>query len=252
MIKHRILYNRKNKLKQDGTALIQIEVYEADSRKYISTGIDIKPEFWDDKNRRVAYGHSRADEFNMILNDLIQKLESILRKAKLKELDHNVEEIVALLKHEESDSLADFMTKEIDKDQRIKMKTKVDLYNTRNKILEFRCDARLQDVDYKFIVDFDNHLRDKEFSINTIGKLHKNLKRFLNLAIKYNLISLNDYPYRNFKVQRESKNRESLTMDEVCSLEKLIYARTSENEIVKDMFLFACYTGLRISDVINL
>lgn len=252
MIKHRILHNRKNKLKQDGTALIQIEVYSAESRKYISTGIDIEPEFWDDKNRKVSYNHSRADEFNMIIHDHIQKLESILRKAKLKEMDYNVEEIIVLLKHEESDSLADFMTKEIEKDQRIKQKTKVDLFNTKNKIIEFRSDARLQDVDYKFVVDFDNHLRDKNFSINTIGKLHKNLKRFLNLAIKYNLISLNDYPYRNFKVQRESKNRESLSMNEVHSMEKLVYDRASVNEIVKDMFLFACYTGLRISDVIRL
>ena len=90
------------------------------------------------------------------------------------------------------------------------------------------------------------------YSINTIGKLHKNLKRFLNLAIKYNLISPNDYAYRNFKVETESTKREALSMNEVIALEKLTYDRNSINEQVKDMFLFACYTGLRISDVIHL
>ena len=252
MIKYRIIYNRKNKLKLDGTALVQFEIYTSISRKYISTGIYNKPEHWDDKNKRISLTHSRADEYNMIINDTIQKLESILRKAKLMEKDYSVDEVLELMKHEESDSLADFMTKEIDKDQRIKSKTKMDLLNTRNRILEFNNNARIQDIDYKFIVDFDNHLRSKEYSINTIGKLHKNLKRFLNLAIKYKLMSQNDYPYRNFKVERETTKREALSIKEVLALEELTYTSDTVNEIVKDLFLFACYTGLRISDVTRL
>ncbi len=252
MIKYRILYNRKNKLKLDGTALIQFEIYSSTSRKYISTGIDIKPEHWDDKNKKISHTNNRADEFNMIIHDTIQKIESILRKAKLMEKDYSVEEVIELMKHEESNSLSEFMEKEIEKDLRIKAKTKTDLLNTKNKIVDFNSNARLQDVDYKFIVDFDNYLRSMDYSINTIGKLHKNLKRFLNLAIKYNLISPNDYAYRNFKVETESTKREALSMNEVIALEKLTYDRNSINEQVKDMFLFACYTGLRISDVIRL
>jgi hypothetical protein len=71
------------------------------------------------------------------------------------------------------------MTKEIEKDQRITDKTKKDLLNTKNRLEEFNNDASLQQIDYRFIVDFDNHLRSMGYSINTIGKLHKNLKRFL-------------------------------------------------------------------------
>lgn len=252
MIKYKLIYNRKNKLKKDGTALIQLEFYEDRTRKYISTEIGITPKFWDEKTSRVISSHPRAEEYNLILHDLIQKIEAILRKAKLMDKDYSVDQIIALMNHEESSSLSEFMEKEIEKDLRIKAKTKTDLLNTKNKIVDFNSNARLQDVDYKFIVDFDNYLKSMDYSINTIGKLHKNLKRFLNLAIKYNLISPNDYAYRNFKVETESTKREALSMNEVIALEKLTYDRNSINEQVKDMFLFACYTGLRISDVIRL
>jgi len=188
----------------------------------------------------------------MIIHDTIQKLESILRKAKLMNKAYSVQEVVELMKHKESNLLSDFMTKEIKKDQRIKDKTKMALLNTRNKLVEFNSCTKIQDVNYRFLVDFDNHLRGLGYSINTIGKLHKNLKRFLNLAIKYNLLSQDDYPYRNFKVERETTKREALTMSEVSRIEKLTFEKNSVNEIVKDMFLFACYTGLRISDVIRL
>lgn len=252
MIKYRLHHNRKKKLKQDGTAVVQIEIYKGNVRRYISTEVYIAPEFWDDKTKKVSYKHSRADEFNLIVDDLVQKINSILRKGKLLEKEYSVEEVIDLLNHTDSNLLSEFITKELDKDQRIKQKTITDLLNTRNRLIEFRPEAKLQDIDYKFIVDFDNHLRSQGYSINTIGKLHKNLKRFLNLAINYNLISQNDYPYRNFRVARETTKRESLSIEEVQSIAKLKFTEGTINEVVKDMFLLACYTGLRISDVTRL
>ncbi|MDC1194237.1 site-specific integrase [Crocinitomicaceae bacterium] len=252
MIKYRLHHNRKKKLREDGTALIHIEIYKGTSRKYLSTDIYIQPQDWDEKTSRVSYTNFRADEYNVTIDDNIQKIVSILRKSKLMEKDLSVNDVIELINHDDSNSLTEFMTKEIEKDQRITDKTKKDLLNTRNRLEQFNSDARLQQIDFRFIVDFDNHLRSMGYSINTIGKLHKNLKRFLNLAIKYKLISQNDYPYRDFKVERENTSREALSMKEVIAIEELTYTSETVNDIVKDMFLFACYTGLRISDVIRL
>lgn len=252
MITYKFIYNRKNKLNKDGTALVQLEIYKNRERKYISTGVIVDPGSWDNKNSRVTKNHPRSEEYNMTLHDLVQRVETVLRKGKLMEKEYGIDDIVELINHDDSPSLYEFITSEVEKDLRITDKTKKDLLNTRNRIFAFRKDIRLQQIDYRFVMDLDNHLRSLGYSINTIGKLHKNLKRFLNLAIKYKVLSQNDYPYLKFKVERETTKRAALSYNEIKALEGLAYSPHSVNAIVKDLFLFACYTGLRISDVIRL
>lgn len=252
MIKYQFIYNRKNKFKKDGTALVQLQVYQNRNRKFVSTGIAIEPKYWESKVMKVASSHPRSDEFNMVLQNMNQKVESILRKAMLLEKNIGVDEVVALLAQTDSNLFSDFIKREIEIDKRIKLKTKTDLLNTLNRLNEFNSEIKIQDIDYKLIVEFDNYLRGRGYSINTISKFHKNVKRFLNLAIKYRVISKDDYPYNNFRVKKESTVRESLSLAEINNLENNCYTINTTNAIVKDMFLFACYTGLRISDVTRL
>ena len=62
-----------------------------------------------------------------------------------------------------------------------------------------------------------------------------------------------DYPYSNFKVATEKTRREVLTISEIELLEKLDLGDDQQSyRDVRNMFLFAFYTGLRISDVIRL
>jgi integrase len=56
------------------------------------------------------------------------------------------------------------------------------------------------------------------------------------------------FPYRTFKVQKEKSTRDFLTPDEV---KKIANHQTHVDKLikVKDIFIFACCTGLRFSDL---
>nr|MBX2871270.1 phage integrase SAM-like domain-containing protein [Saprospiraceae bacterium] len=69
-------YNRKNKLDDQGKALIQMRLYLAGKEKYFSTGIYIKPQEWDQKRGKVK-NHKFALEMNLSMTRLEERAFSL-------------------------------------------------------------------------------------------------------------------------------------------------------------------------------
>ena len=108
----------------------------------------------------------------------------------------------------------------------------------------------LHGVDYDFLNGFDIYLKRKyKIHQNTAWNYHKHLKRVFNLAISLEYLEKN--PYRKFKVKKEESHRDFLTLDEIKKLEQkeIDLVRLS---VVRDVFLFACYTGLSYADISKL
>ncbi len=85
--------------------------------------------------------------------------------------------------------------------------------------------------------------------INTAWWYHKCLKKVLNDAISMELLLRN--PYKNFKIKQQDTNRDFLTLAEVHAIDaqKIV---AGPLQAVKDIFVFACYTGLSYSDLAKL
>ncbi|MDB4903555.1 MAG: integrase [Mucilaginibacter sp.] len=114
----------------------------------------------------------------------------------------------------------------------------------------------LQEINYKFIADFETFLRthspvDHQKSMNNNGVMKHliRLRKMTTLAIKLEWIS-ND-PFRNYKIRHEKVDKDFLTAYELEAIEKkkLTLERLA---IVRDVFVFSCYTGLAYVDVTNL
>jgi len=115
---------------------------------------------------------------------------------------------------------------------------------------EGKKDILLSNVDFNFLSSFDVYLK-RTFNTmpNTALSYHKHLKKVLNTAISMNYLSRN--PYESFKVVRNETNRDFLTLQEVRQIQgkKISVYRL---ELVRDIFVFACYTGLSYSDIAKL
>ena len=84
---------------------------------------------------------------------------------------------------------------------------------------------------------------------NTIDRDVKRLKAVIHLAQKLEIIK--DDPFSNFKSQTVVTHRSTLNVNEVAIIESLTITNETIN-IVRDTFLFMCYTGLSYSDLKNL
>ena len=127
---------------------------------------------------------------------------------------------------------------------------------SRKKLAEFinsklrKKEIPITSVDYNFLNQFDMFLKSK-YGVhqNTAWNYHKHIKRVMNLAVSMG--HLDKSPYNQFKTKLEQANRDFLTKDELCKLEtkEIDLDRLS---IVRDIFIFACYTGLAYSDISKL
>ncbi len=105
------------------------------------------------------------------------------------------------------------------------------------------------DMDLEFYNDFVSFLRDKGLSNNTIGKKVQTLKIFLNAAFERGINPYTKYKSRNFKTLTEESENVYLNEQELERLYKFDFSGTTRLERVRDIFIIACWTGLRFSDL---
>ena len=128
------------------------------------------------------------------------------------------------------------------------------IHNTVHALTAYNINVAMRDVNRDYIIGLTNFLRNdyrsprgkklKDYSvINYLGCL----RNALNMAVREDVIA--DNPIMKLsaqdKVKAPESQREFLTIEEVQQLE----ATDSPYPHIKQAFLFACYTGLRCSDV---
>jgi integrase len=128
------------------------------------------------------------------------------------------------------------------------------IHNTIHALTAYNINVAMRDVNRDYIIGLTNFLRKdyrsprgkklKDYSvINYLGCL----RNALNMAVREDVIA--DNPIMKLsaqdKVKAPESQREYLTVEEVQQLE----ATDSPYPHIKQAFLFACYTGLRCSDV---
>lgn len=96
-------------------------------------------------------------------------------------------------------------------------------------------------------------MRSKGLAQNTIFKHHQHVNRFLRLAAINGFFSDAANPYRYFKPKKVQGSRVNLTAEELKRIEELYIPEAYPDlKLVRDLFLFSCYTGLRFSDMATL
>ena len=250
-IKYRLVYNRKKVLNKQGCALVQIEAKLNKRNIYFSTGIYLKPEYWDFTNSLVI-NHPHARSLNAFLFEKVLHLQNI----ELSFWKRDIQPTLALLRDSNEKKAptdetflkyARHSVQTADK----KPKTKENLLTTIRMLESFRSGIDFLDLTYTFVKDFERFLKNRGNSTNTIAKHLRQLRTLINEAINDGYISPDNYPFRKFKIKQERTTHRFLTPNELKKMENLKPSKEREQHVL-DAFLFCCYSGIRYSDFCNL
>ncbi len=249
-----------SKINSRGLAPIYLRLTVDNKRIEYSISRRIDPKFWNTKSQKVMGTNREAVEINNHIDNLKHKLYKIHQRC----MDENnlisARSMMNLLKgggkkirfilevfkehNERTDLLAG---KDISVSTAKRYWT---CYDHVKQFIEeeYRLeDYKLKDIDYRFITKFEFFLKTtRKCNHNSALKYINNFKKIIRIALANQWMDRD--PFYNYKVQFEAVEREYLTSEEIETLytKELHFDRL---KVVRDMFVFSCYTGLAYSDV---
>lgn len=251
--------------KKGNSAPIYARITVNGKRSEISLKRDISVTHWDAKSKRAKPRVPGAKMLNAYLDDIYANLLDCHKHltAEFKLITaHNIKArfLGEDEQHKTLMELVGYHNKNME--SVLKFGTLKNYYTTEKYLKKFlkekikTNDIYLKQLSYSFIIDFEQFLRtlpsiSKKQPLNNNG-IMKHLERFkklLNLAIDLEWIEKN--PFARYKLKFQKYERAFLSKPELQLLETSILKQ--ENHIkTRDIFVFACYTGLSYIDVKSL
>lgn len=249
------VFDRKKRIKTPSDkGLIELRYYLNGIAKYHTTKIEVLQSQWNDARKIIK--HPESDILNDELDALTERINKARREAEHKNqvFDLNSAKLCLKAQKIKTSVFTDFATNEVNNNNSIKEVTKRSYRNTINKLIIYNKNKAVlfSDLNYSFFHEFINHLNGLKLGQNTVRKHNKNCKALIEIATKKGYYEKAN-PCKDIKIREKETKINALTWEQILEIEKLSFeAYETRLERMRDMFLFSCFTGLRVSDLISL
>lgn len=255
-IEFNIILNCEKGLNSLNKQPIQIEAMLNNQKELFNTHILISTEQWD-KNKSLIINHPNAELLNRMIQEFVLHLETMELNYWKRGTPIGLKELKQVIENSSSETIEcnfiNFARKDIESSTKRKISTKKNLLTTLNLLSEYRSDITIDQLDYTFVTEFENHLLKNNYKINTIAKHLRHIRCLYNDAVKKGLTIAEKSPFKHYSIRTDRTQYSFLLPEELVCLESLnLEGKNKRYSHSLDAFLFCCYTGLRYSDFISL
>lgn len=241
----KLIYKPKTQSVSKKTEVL-IECYHLRKYKTVCTGVYIEPQFWSDDKCLVTTKHPQHSTINRMLKEKVSELEKACYNFEYSGgiFDFNALKNITSGKDKQSfcDYIADCLKNESDLEVKSIVKYKYNIEIIRG-ILGTLSTDKLTEM---HIIKLDAAYR-KEYAPSTVARLHIFTEKYIKLAVKSKILRSNPYDLvklPKFKADSKEVMHTMAELDALEALQKLPYTHA----MIRDRYLYSCYTGLRISD----
>lgn len=258
-----LFYLKKNAPKKNGYVPVMCRITIDGTIAQFSCKSDVNPDLWDTQSGRATGRTTEARETNLFLDKIRVGVNTHYQEIFDKDNFVTAEKVKNAylglgMKHETI--LKVFAQHNEDFEKQVgKMKSKstyqkyCTVYRHVQEFIRYRynvSDIALKELTPAFIIDFELYLRaNQDCTNNTVWVYMMPLRRMITIA--QNNGWLNRDPFVEYSISPEDSDRGYLTKEEIKKLMNAPITR-KKHELVRDLFVFCCFSGLSFSDLKNL
>lgn len=255
-----LCFVKKTKLLKNGEAPIFIRVTLGHDRAEFGIKKSVLPKLWDDTAQRVKKTSPTSSEINTMLDNYLLNIKSIVDYLKFTQDIISPQEIINKIhgKKEQRRTILQVFGEHNAKTAKLLgidyAKSTVQRYETcyahTQDFIRWkfkRDDYPLDQLNQQFIKDYEFYLKtERKCNHNSATKYLKNLKKIVRIALANNWLTQDPFATIQFKY----KPVDAVFLSEV-ELEQILKKeiKIERLALVKDIFVFCCFTGLAFSDV---
>lgn len=258
-----LFYIRKNQVNKDGKAGIMIRLTVNGEIAQFSSKLDVEPDLWDVNSQKMQGNSLKARQLNSRLEDVRTTLKNHYHDIEMHEVYVTAEKVrnafLGITSRQQT-LLELFRSHNEDVKKLVGISKSAATYAKYDRCMrrleafmqsKYRIkDIALKEITHVFITDFETYLRTEcGCNENTTAKFMQTFRMIVIVAKNNGWIFAD--PFVNYKIRLKRVDRGYLTEQELHKILKKKFT-CKRLEQVRDVFIFACFTGLAYIDVRNL
>jgi len=257
-------YTDNSKSNKIGKTVIKCRLTFSKKRKEFSSGLFVNPKNWNSKQQYVEPEEPDADIINSQLSLIKTKINRAFLMLQVQENDFSAEDIYKAFKGEKSTreyNVIEFFERYL---KRLKTLVGIDIVQvTWNKHMYVKNDIKkfikwkyktndypLKKIEANFLTELEYYFKtEQKLKQITINKKIQRFRKIIKSAVAENYLDKD--PFMLFKSKTVRTEVVFLSPEELNLLEEHKFTQP-RLQLVKDLFIFSCYTGLPYNEIMRL
>ena len=247
---------RTNQKDQTGHSPLYIRIIKDRKTKFITAGVKLKENEWDEVKQKVKKNHSNSARMNAALSQKIADAEGQVADLERKVKTVSIKKLKEAIKGKEVPNFFEYSKKHC---ERIRNNVSISTYKGYHTYLDkFQKwigtkDVYFDDITVSLLMDYLGYMSNELKNGNTTQRYSIMILAIMfKEAIKEEVIPDYMYPFNKLTLKKDASKRQFLKKEQFEAIIDFKLPENSKACIYRDMFIFSIFAGgLRFSDVLE-
>lgn len=254
------IVQRKDRIYADGRCPLFFRFTQKRQCKYISTGIALTQEFWNETEQRITASYPDSESLNWQLKEKLAEYQKQIDKLTVLEIEVSFDTLFGQKSKYLNCTVSEYFQQQIDYLKDIGKVGSAVKYTSCKHLLE-QCGLgkkRFDQIDLQYLQDFEAFLIHKGNTSNSIATKFSVLRAVYNKAVRHKVFAETENPFKQYNVGRFWKptRKRAITKEDVQRIQSLELPASTEvysTAFARDIFLFSyCVAGINFKDIATL